>query len=84
METTAFQVLMEVKQQPPDSGPFRVEAHFSGEVNVPPIVARRRAMGFVGMEILMAVRRGEEVIKPSPEEITAIRDRANAIVIASR
>jgi hypothetical protein len=61
-ESTSFQVLVEVKQPPAESGPFKVEAHFSGVINVSPVVARRRVTGFVGMEILMAVRMGEPVL----------------------
>ncbi|HLF03001.1 MAG TPA: hypothetical protein VI547_13550 [Anaerolineales bacterium] len=61
-ENASFQVLVEVKQVPPESGPFQVEAHFTGVINVSPVVARRRATGFVGMEVLMAVRMGEPVL----------------------
>jgi hypothetical protein len=116
-----FQIVVEAKETPPEQGSFRIEVHFSREINVSPVVARRRAAGFVGTEILMAVRMGDpiliadeppcwrvpfyfsltgidvaeaqaalgsidvdavtgEVIKPSVEQILAIRSQANEIV----
>jgi hypothetical protein len=112
-----FQVVYEYKQPWPESGNLRVEAQFSGEITVPPTLARRRVNGFLGKEVTMMALAGHpalvvgdrpiwrvpaclhlpglgevatlgsievdaltgQVVEPSSEQITLMRDRANAI-----
>ncbi len=57
-----FQVVMEHQEPSNDSGPFRVEVHFAGEIKVSPTLARRRVNGYLAMRVMMAVLGGEPVL----------------------
>jgi len=57
-----FQVAYEWTESWPKEGPLRVDAHFSGEINVAPDVARRRANGYFTRNVAMFITPGEPVL----------------------
>ncbi len=46
----------------PAEGPLRVEAQFSGEITVPPDLARRRANGYLAREVALFIIAGEPML----------------------
>ena len=57
-----FQILIESKNQFPEKGSLRVEAHFVQEIGISPVQARRKAAGFLAAEVSMAIRAGTPVL----------------------
>ena len=57
-----FQVSLEYKGPWPETGPLRVEAHFTGEIAIAPAAARRRANGYLGTRVAMMIMAGEPTL----------------------
>ncbi|MFZ0548858.1 MAG: hypothetical protein WAM60_25635, partial [Candidatus Promineifilaceae bacterium] len=46
----------------PDNGPLVVQAQFSGEIPVPPEMARRRVSGYLAREVALFLTAGEPTL----------------------
>jgi hypothetical protein len=57
-----FQVVYEYPTAWPEEGPLRVEAQFASEIKVSPLVARRRAGGFLAGHVTMMILAGEPIL----------------------
>lgn len=57
-----FQVAYEFTESWPKDGPLRVDAHFSGEITIPPEVARRRVNGYLGLEVALFMTGDEPML----------------------
>ena len=57
-----FQVVYEYPAVWPEEGPLRVEAQFTSEIKVSPLLARRRASGFLAGYVTLMVLAGEPVL----------------------
>ena len=58
-----FQIIYESVESWPDNYPLRVEApQLSVEISVAPDVARRRANGYLGMNVAMSILAGEPAL----------------------
>jgi hypothetical protein len=62
MEAVMVRIVYEHLAAWPEQGPLRVEAQFSGEIPVPPDLARRRANSYLAREVAMFVIAGEPML----------------------
>ncbi len=58
MKSEQFTVVLEYQTVWPDTASLHIEAHITQEITIAPEVARRRAAGFLGVEVLMAAQAG--------------------------
>ena len=55
-------IVYEHTQSWPVEGPLQLEAQFSGEISIPPELARRRVNGYLAQEIALFVTAGEPML----------------------
>lgn len=62
MEAVMVRIVYEHPGVWPEEGPLRLEAQFSGEIVVPPGLARQRANGYLAREVALFIVSGEPLL----------------------